>query len=111
MNSRKSYTVQICSSTTCLCPNSQKDGLRVFCKHILCCDQNSKINLINNKKRNHVNWCNYKCQRNGCLSILRKTKKECFNSFNIKHVSDNKLYWKSVKPFFNGKGSNSSKKR
>ena len=28
---------------------------------------------------------------------------------NIKQVSDNKLYWKSVKPSFNDKGSNSSK--
>ena len=28
---------------------------------------------------------------------------------NIKQVSHNELFWKSVKPFFNGKGSNSSK--
>ena len=42
-------------------------------------------------------------------SILRKTKKEYFNSLNIKQVSDNKLFWKSVKPFFGDKGSNSSK--
>ena len=27
----------------------------------------------------------------------------------MKQVSDNKLFWKSVKPFFNDKGSNSSK--
>ena len=35
--------------------------------------------------------------------------KEYFNSLNMKHVSDNKLFWKTVKPFFNDKGSNSSK--
>ena len=35
VNSRKSYTVQICSSPTCSCPDSQKNGLLVFCKHIL----------------------------------------------------------------------------
>ena len=28
---------------------------------------------------------------------------------NIKQVSHNELFWKCVKPFFNGKGSNSSK--
>ena len=28
---------------------------------------------------------------------------------NIKQVSDNKLFWKSAKLFFNGKGCNSSK--
>ena len=30
---------------------------------------------------------------------------------NIKQVSDNKLFWKSVKPFFNDKGPNSSKRK
>ena len=34
------------------------------------------------------------------LNISRKTKKEYFNSLNIKQVSDNKLFWKSLKPFF-----------
>ena len=69
----------------------------------------SKLKNKFNKERNHINWCYYKCQRNHCLRILRKTKKEYFNSLNMKQVSDNKLFWKSVKPFFNGKGSNSSK--
>ena len=66
----------------------------------------SKLKNKFNKERNHINWCNYKCQRNRCLSILRKTKKEYFNSLNIKQVSDNKLFWKSVKPFFSDKGCN-----
>ena len=69
-----------------------------------------RSNLKNkfDKERNHINWCSYKRQRNRCLSILRKTKKEYFNSLNIKQVSDNKLFWKIVKPFLSGKGSNSS---
>ena len=53
---------------------------------------------------NHINWCNYKRHRNRGSSILRKTKK-----LNIKQVSNNKLFWKSFKSFFNDKGSNSSK--
>ena len=69
----------------------------------------SKLKNKFNKERNHIKWCNYKHQRNHCLSILRETKKEYFNSLNIKQVSDNKLFWKSVKPFFNDKGSNSLK--
>ena len=69
----------------------------------------SKLKNKFNKERNHINWCNYKCQCNHCLSILHKTKKEYFNSLNIKQVPDNKLFWKSVKPFFCDKGSNSSK--
>ena len=46
-----------------------------------------------NKEGNHINWCNYKRQRNHCLSILCKTKKEYFKSSNIRQVSDNKLFW------------------
>ena len=52
-----------------------------------------------NKGRNHINWCNYKRLRNHWLSILGKTKKEYLNSLSIKQVSDNKRFWKSVKPF------------
>ena len=70
----------------------------------------SKLKNRFDKERIHINWCNYKGQSNHCLSILRKNKKEYFNSLNIKQVSDNGLFWKSVKPFFNDKGSNSSKK-
>ena len=52
----------------------------------------SKLKNKFHKERNHINSCNYKRQRNRCLSILRKTKKEYFNSLNIKQVSDNKLF-------------------
>ena len=69
----------------------------------------SKLKNKFSKERNHISWCNYKRQCNRQLSILHRTKKEYFNSLNIKQVSDNKLFWKSVKTFFNGKGSNSSK--
>ena len=62
----------------------------------------SKLKNKFNKERNHINWCN-------CLSILRKTKKEYFNRLNMKQVSDDKLFWKSVKALFNDKGSSSSK--
>ena len=71
----------------------------------------SKFKIKFNKERNHINWCNHKRQRNHCLSILRKTKKEYFNSLNMKQVSDNKLFWKSVKSFLNDKGSNPAKIR
>ena len=69
----------------------------------------SKLKNKFNEERNHINWCKYKRQRNRCLSILRKTKKKYFNSSNIKQISDNKLFWKSLKPFYSDKGSNSSK--
>ena len=37
----------------------------------------------------------YKRQRN----FLRKTKKELYNNLIIKYITENKLFWKTVKPF------------
>ena len=52
----------------------------------------SKLKTKFNKERNHINWCNFKRQRNRCLNILQKNKKGYFNNLNIKPVSDNKLF-------------------
>ena len=38
-------------------------------------------------------------QRNYCISLLKNTKKDYYNSLNEKDVSDNKTFWKTVKPF------------
>ena len=40
----------------------------------------------------------YKKQQNTCVKLLRKTKKHFFNNLDIKHVIDNKQFWKTVKP-------------
>ena len=42
-------------------------------------------------------------QRNKCVSLLRKVKKEYFSSLNINKVEDNKSVWKIVKPFLSNK--------
>ena len=47
----------------------------------------SKFKRKIHKERNHINCCNHRRQRNYYLSILRKTKKEYFNSLNIKQVN------------------------
>ena len=41
----------------------------------------------------------YTIQRNYCVSLLKKTKKNYYDSLNEKDVSDNKTFWKTVKPF------------
>ena len=68
----------------------------------------SKLKNELNKNRSHENWCKYKTQRNHCVSLLRKSK-QYFNNINISGLTDNKNFWKSVKPYFNDKGSNSNK--
>ena len=69
----------------------------------------SKLRNIFNKNRNYENWCKYKRQRNLCLNLLRKTKKSFYKNLDEKQVSDNKVFWKKVKPSFSDKGVNSSK--
>ena len=60
-----------------------------------------------NKNSSEKYWNSYKKKRNFCLKLLRQTKEKYFNNINVKKVSDNKIYWKSVKPFFSNKGLNS----
>ena len=43
-------------------------------------------------------------QRNHCVNLLRKTKKNYFTNSN-KAKADGKTFWKTTKPNFNEKGS------
>ena len=69
----------------------------------------SKLKNNFNKNRKHENWCKYKTKRNYCVSLLRKSKKQYFSHISISDVADNKSFWKSVKPYFSNKGSNTNK--
>ena len=42
----------------------------------------------------------YDKQRNYCVNLLRRTKKYYFVSINISSITDNKKFWKTVKPLF-----------
>ena len=69
----------------------------------------SKFKNIYNKKRTDDNWINYKKQMNFCVNLLRKTKKDYFQNLNILDLFYNRKFWKTIKPYFNNKGLNSSK--
>ena len=69
-----------------------------------CLYPDSKI--IPTKKRSDENWDNYKRQRNFCVKLLRQTKEKYFSDINIKSFSDNRKFWKTIKPFFSNKGLN-----
>ena len=58
----------------------------------------SKLKNKYNKNRTEENWDSYKKQRNFCVNLLRKTKKDYFNDLNIKNITDNKAFWKTIKP-------------
>ena len=45
----------------------------------------------------------YTKQRNWCVSLLGKEKKEYFANLNEKDIIDNKKFWQTVKPFLSEK--------
>ena len=55
------------------------------------------------RNRTEENKILYNRQRNYCVSPLRKFKRRYYENLNIKNVTDNKLFWKSVKPLLSDK--------
>ena len=47
----------------------------------------------------------YKKQKNYCSRLYKKERKKFFNGLNSSFVTDNKLFWKTIKPFFSDKGN------
>ena len=62
-----------------------------------------------NKNHNYENSYLYKKQRNFCVSLLRKTKKNYFENVKIQDITDNKKFWKAILPYFSDKGYNQTK--
>lgn len=55
------------------------------------------------------NRANYNEQWNYCVTLLGKAKKDYYGSLDEKHATDNKTFWKTVKPFLSDKMVNSPK--
>ena len=54
----------------------------------------------------------YRKLRNECVKLTKKkVKKEYFENLDTNVVKNTKTFWKSVKPHFTNKGSNSKKIR
>ena len=45
----------------------------------------------------------YKKQRNVCVNLFRKAKKEYYSTLNPSVVADNKKFWMAIKPLFSDK--------
>ena len=61
------------------------------------------------KNRTESNRVPYNKERNFCVSLLRKAKKDYYGNLNEKDVIDNKKFWKTVKPLFSDKVKSSEK--
>ena len=57
-------------------------------------------------KRTLENQVAYNKQRNYCTSLLQKEKRDYFENIDTLKISDNKMFWKTVKPVFSNKSVN-----
>ena len=63
----------------------------------------SKLKKLYNKNPTTQNHNNYKKQRNFCVNLLKKEKKNYYSNLDLKIFDDNRKFWKNVKPLFSNK--------
>ena len=63
----------------------------------------SKLEKIYFKKQTNELLKAYKKQKNYCSKLYKKERKKFFDNLNTPVVSDNKTFWKVIKPFFTNK--------
>ena len=55
------------------------------------------------KNKNDYNKKEFSKQRNYCVYLVRKSKKLYYSNLDEKNVTDNKTFWKTIKPFLSDK--------
>ena len=73
---------------------------------LLCCTQSYGINF---QKVDLIKTEAYKKQRNLCVSLLHQNKKDYFEALDVKFVTGNKMFWKTVAPLFSNRSKASNK--
>ena len=61
------------------------------------------------KSKSEADKKNYVKQRNYCVSLLRRTKKEYYGNLDPRKVADNRIFWRTVKPFLSNKSVENEK--
>ena len=51
----------------------------------------------------------YKKHKNFCSKLYKKERKKFYSQLDIRNITDNKLFWKTMKPFLSEKCSYASK--
>ena len=69
----------------------------------------SKLRSKSLKSRSLSDRKNYASQRNLRKKLLKSTKRTYFNNLDIRKVTDNRTFWKTVVPLFSNKFSKSKK--
>ena len=55
------------------------------------------------QKPTELNHLSYKKQRNYCVNLLNKVKKEYYTNLDLSIFKDNKTFWKNIRPLFSEK--------
>ena len=64
-----------------------------------------RVNLKNKYNNNPTeqNHLHYKKQRNYCVNLLKKRKKEHYTNLDLSIFKDYKTFWKNIRPLFSDK--------
>ena len=63
----------------------------------------SHLEKVYHKNKSEKSFKAYKKQKNICSRLYKKERKRFFNNLNPSFGTDNKLFWKTIKPFFSNK--------
>ena len=66
-----------------------------------------KNKFLNTKSE--IDRKSYNKQRNLCVSLIRWEKENFFNNISTRYITDDKTFWKTVKPLFTDKIQTKSK--
>ena len=69
----------------------------------------SRLKNRYDESRTAEHWEAFRRQRNLCVKLFRKEKRNFYKNLNISDVTDNKKFWKTVKPILSDKGRSNSK--
>ena len=61
------------------------------------------------RNSSNLNRTKYKKQKNFCSRLYKKERKKFYSKLDIKNLTDNKQFWKTMKPFLSDKCNNASK--
>ena len=70
----------------------------------------SELNTKYHKTKSIGDYNNYKKQRNFCSKLYKKERKNFYENLNISNITDNKKFWKTLKPFLSDKAKCGSSK-
>ncbi len=79
---------------------------RTLCKAVM---MRSRLKNKFNKYQTAQNWEAFRRQRNLCVKLFKTEKRNFYKNLDISQITDNKMFWKTVKPFLSDKNKANSK--